>query len=244
MCIRDRYTAGQPGTAAYSNNGVTAAKTPIHADEGTLYWAVQIGNGYGKDAVGCPILAGDALITYSGNHIYRIDPDTGKTLTEGTMVSNSSYSIVPPTYSDGMVFVGLKDGQIQAFDAVSLKSLWVYTDPLGGQPNSPITVRDGYLYTGFWNGETKKANYVCLSITDEDPTQETEEKLATWTYAQKGGFYWAGAYAGDGFLLLGTDDGYSGYDHTTGQILLLDAKTGEKLDGRSGFRGDVRSSVC
>ena len=239
-----RYTNGEPDAAAYSNNGVTAAKTPIHADEGTLYWTVQIGNGYGKDAVGCPILAGDALITYSGNHIYRIDPDTGKTLTEGTMVSNSSYSIVPPTYSDGMVFVGLKDGQIQAFDAVSLKSLWVYTDPLGGQPNSPITVRDGYLYTGFWNGETKKANYVCLSITDEDPTQETEEKLATWTYAQKGGFYWAGAYAGDGFLLLGTDDGYSGYDHTTGQILLLDAKTGEKLDGRSGFRGDVRSSVC
>lgn len=239
-----QYTAGQPGTAAYSNNGVTAAKTPIHADEGTLYWAVQIGNGYGKDAVGCPILAGDAIITYSGNHIYRIDPDTGKTLTEGTMVSNSSYSIVPPTYSDGMVFVGLKDGQIQAFDAVSLKSLWVYTDPLGGQPNCPITVRDGYLYTGFWGGETKKANYVCLSITDEDPTQETEEKLATWTYAQKGGFYWAGAYAGDGFLLVGTDDGYSGYDHTTGQILLLDAKTGEKLDGRSGFRGDVRSTVC
>lgn len=239
-----RYTNGEPDAAAYSNNGVTAAKTPIHADEGTLYWTVQIGNGYGKDAVGCPILAGDALITYSGNHIYRIDPDTGKTLTEGTMVSNSSYSIVPPTYSDGMVFVGLKDGQIQAFDAVSLKSLWVYTDPLGGQPNSPITVRDGYLYTGFWGGETKKANYVCLSITDEDPTRETEEKLAAWTYAQKGGFYWAGAYAGDGFLLVGTDDGYSGYDHTTGQILLLDAKTGEKLDGRSGFRGDVRSSIC
>ena len=239
-----RYTNGEPDAAAYSNNGVTAAKTPIHADEGTLYWAVQIGNGYGKDAVGCPILAGDALITYSGDHIYRIDPDTGKTLTEGTMVSNSSYSIVPPTYSDGMVFVGLKDGQIQAFDAVSLKSLWVYTDPLGGQPNCPITVRDGYLYTGFWGGETKKANYVCLSITDEDPTQETEEKFATWTYAQRGGFYWAGAYAGDGFLLVGTDDGYSGYDHTTGQILLLDAKTGEKLDGRSGFRGDVRSTVC
>ena len=239
-----QYTAGQPDAAAYSNNGATAAKTPIHADEGTLYWAKQIGNGYGKDAVGCPILAGDAIITYSGNHIYRIDPDTGKKLTEGTMVSNSSYSIVPPTYSDGMVFVGLKDGQIQAFDAVSLKSLWVYTDPLGGQPNSPITVRDGYLYTGFWGGETKKANYVCLSITDEDPTQETEEKLAAWTYAQKGGFYWAGAYAGDGVLLVGTDDGYSGYDHTTGQILLLDARTGEKLDGRSGFRGDVRSSVC
>ena len=151
-----QYTAGQPDAAAYSNNGVTAAKAPIYAAEGTLYWAKQIGNGYGKDAVGCPILAGDALITYSGNHIYRIDPDTGKTLTEGTMVSNSSYSIVPPTYSDGMVFVGLKDGQIQAFDAVSLKSLWVYTDPLGGQPNSPITVRDGYLYTGFWNGETKR----------------------------------------------------------------------------------------
>ena len=239
-----QYDTGKPGAAAYSNNGVTAARTPIYADDGTLYWAVQIGSGYGKDAVGCPILAGDALITYSGNHIYRIDPDTGKTLATGTMVSNSSYSIVPPTYSGGMVFVGLRDGQIQAFDAVTLKSLWVYTDPLGGQPNCPITVRDGYLYTGFWGGETKKANYVCLSVTDEDPTQENEEKPASWTYAQKGGFYWAGAYVGDGVLLVGTDDGYSGYDHMTGQILLLDARTGEKLDNRSGFCGDVRSSVC
>ncbi|MEI3090065.1 MAG: PQQ-binding-like beta-propeller repeat protein [Oscillospiraceae bacterium] len=114
-----RVYRGPAGCGGLQQQRRDGGKDADSRDEGTLYWAMQIGNGYGKDAVGCPILAGDAIITYSGNHIYRIDPDTGKTLTEGTMVSNSSYSIVPPTYSDGMVFVGLKDGQIQAFDAVS-----------------------------------------------------------------------------------------------------------------------------
>ena len=38
-----------------------------------------------------------------------------------------------------MIFVGLANGCVQAFDAVTLESLWLYEDPLGGQPNCPIT---------------------------------------------------------------------------------------------------------
>ncbi len=238
------YQDGKLVGTGTTNNSVIDTPTPIESEDGMLYWATLIGDGYGNDAVGCPILAGDAIITYSGKTIYRVDPDTGEVLNQGQMESNSSFSIVPPTYSDGMVFVGLKDGTVQAFDAVTLESLWVYHDPLGGQPNCPITVKDGYLYAGFWNGEAKPANYVCLPIQDEDPTDTAEEKTAAWTYVHDGGFYWAGAYVGDGFVLVGGDDGYSSYTHTTGQLLLLDAATGERLDAADGILGDVRSTVC
>ena len=126
------------------------------------------------------------LITYAGSTIYRIDPVSGEILTKAPMERSSSFAITPPAYARGMVFVGLSDGTVQAFDAKTLKSLWVYHDPLKGQPNCPITICGDYLYTGFWRGEEFTANFVCLSITDEKPDEEKEEKTACW--------YWTVSY--------------------------------------------------
>ena len=234
------------------NNAVTAAKTPIAAADGMLYWAKKIGsfstgtdgNASGGSAVSSPILVDGALIVYAGNTLYRINKDTGETIQTGTMAGESSFSINSATYADGMLFVALSNGRVQAFNAETLESLWVYTDPLGGQSNCPVTVCDGYVYTGFWNGETKDANYVCLSITDEKPNEKLEAKTATWRYTKAGGFYWAGAYVSKNFMLLGTDDGETGYTKGHGSILLMDPKTGRVLDRTDKPRGDVRSSIC
>lgn len=234
------------------NNAVAAAKTPIAAAAGMLYWAKKIGsfstgtdgNASGGSAVSSPILVDSALIVYAGNTLYRINKDTGETIQTGTMAGESSFSINSATYADGMLFVALSDGRVQAFNAETLDSLWIYTDPLGGQSNCPVTVCDGYVYTGFWNGETKNANYVCLSVTDEQPNEKLEAKTATWRYTKAGGFYWAGAYVSKNFMLLGTDDGKTGYTNGHGSILLLDPKTGRVLDRTDKPRGDVRSSIC
>lgn len=235
-----------------SNNAVTAKKTPVSAEAGMLYWAKKIGsfstgtggNASGGSAVSSPILVDGALIVYAGNTLYRIDKDTGETLQTGTMAGESSFSINSATYADGMLFVALSDGRVQAFNAETLDSLWIYTDPLGGQSNCPVTVCDGYVYTGFWNGETGDANYVCLSVTDEDPDKPLEAKTATWRYTKAGGFYWAGAYVSKELMLLGTDDGEQGYTNGYGSILLMDPKTGRVLDRTDKPRGDVRSSIC
>lgn len=235
-----------------SNNAVTATKTPVSAEDGMLYWAKKIGsfstgtdgNASGGSAVSSPILVNGALIVYAGSRLYRINKDTGETLQTGTMAGESSFSINSATYADGMLFVALSNGRVQAFNAETLESLWVYTDPLGGQSNCPVTVCDGYVYTGFWNGETKNANYVCLSVTDEQPNEKLEAKTATWRYTKAGGFYWAGAYVSKNFMLLGTDDGKTGYTNGHGSILLLDPKTGRVLDRTDKPRGDVRSSIC
>lgn len=225
------------------NNAVTSAPTPTAAEDGTLYWANQIGEGYDSNAVGSPIIVDGDLITYAGNTIYRVDTISGEILATGTMDHKSSFAITPPTYYEGMVFVALSNGTVQAFNAETLESLWIYKDALGGQPNSPITVCSGYLYTGFWNQENQVGNFVCLSVTDEDPTQTMEEKCSTWYYTQLGGFYWAGAYASDDYVLVGTDDGYAGTKSQTGSLLMLEPKTGKLLDSWTGLNGDVRSSV-
>ena len=223
-----------------SNNGVTSAKTPISAADGMLYWAVKLGDGYSSDAVSSPILVDNCLIVYAGEHIYRVNKATGVVEATGQMAGKSSFAINGPTYYDGILLVGLSNGRIQAFSAKTLESLWLYTDPLGGQPNCPITILNGYAYTGFWNGEDKDGSFVCVSLTDEDPENQAEEKAATWRMVQNGGFYWAGAYACDDFVMVGTDDGKTACSY----IYLLDPLTGKVLDSRSGFDGDIRSTIC
>ena len=225
-----------------NNLGITNAKTPYAPEDTELLWAVKHGTGWAA-APGSPIMVDGDIYTYSGSTIRRLNSMTGEVVTEGTMVDKSSYSIVPMTYGDGMVFVGLSGGKIQAFNAKTLESLWVYTDELGGQPNCPITYKDGYIYAGFWNSEDRNANFACINTVDEDHASTTEAKYASWTYTRRGGFYWAGAYVTDKLAIVGTDDGASGYDTNGAALLVFDRYTGEKLDAHEGIRGDLRSNV-
>ncbi len=227
-----------------NNNGVVDYRMPISSDESVLYWAEQFGEGYSGNACSCPIIVDDDLFLYAGTRIYRVDKHTGETICEGSMAGSSSFAINPPTYADGMIFVGLSNGRVQAFDAETLQSLWIYTDPLGGQPNCPITYHDGYIYTGFWKSETSDASFVCISVTDENGRLGNEAKLASWRYISKGGFYWTGAYICDDFVMITTDDGESGYTTGYASILMLDTRTGRLLDKLIlPHAGDARSSI-
>ena len=226
------------------NNGVVDVRTPITAEDTVLVWANKLGEGYSGGAVGSPIIVGGYLYTYSGTTIMKVDKETGLVLKTGTMVGGSAFAINCATYAEGMIFIGLANGRVQAFNAETLESLWVYRDALGGQPNCPIAYADGYIYTGFWNSETKQANFACLSVTDEDATKTNEAKLPTWTYTHNG-FYWAGAYVNSDFVLVTTDDGAEGYVTGRGSILSLNPKTGKLIDSLQATNvGDLRSSVC
>ena len=226
------------------NNGVVDVRTPITAEDTVLVWANKLGEGYSGGAVGSPIIVGGYLYTYSGTTIMKVDKETGLVLKTGTMVGGSAFAINCATYAEGMIFIGLANGRVQAFNAETLESLWVYRDALGGQPNCPIAYADGYIYTGFWNQETKQANFACFSVTDEDATKTNEAKLPTWTYTHNG-FYWAGAYVNSDFVLVTTDDGAEGYVTGRGSILSLNPKTGKLIDSLQATNvGDLRSSVC
>ena len=233
-----------------SNNGVVDACTPISRETAVLSWANQLGEGYSSKALSCPILITqdgvDYLIVYSATDIYKVESVTGTVVAQGKMSTASDFAINSATFGDGMLFVGLEKGTVQAFDADTLESLWLYHDPLKGQANCPLTYADGCVYTGFWNNETEDASFVCLTATDEDPASNGEEKLARWTYTSKGGFYWAGTYVDpdNRYLLVGTDDGDASCTSATSALLCMDPATGEVLDMLSGLKGDIRCSIA
>ena len=223
------------------NMGITSAKTPT--SEATTYekWFKKLGSGWGA-APSVQIIVDNSLIVMSANHIYKLDLNTGDILQTGDMVAATNFGYTPPTYADGMIFAPLADGRVQAFNAETLESLWVYQDMLKGQSLSPITYSDGYIYTGFWNAETKDANYVCIPVTDEDPTNTQEAKEAAWQYTSLGGFYWAGSVVRGDYVVFGTDDGTSGSDGT-GHVLSLNKKTGAVMDSVDVI-DDQRSTIA
>ena len=178
----------------------------------------------------------------SGKNIYKLSMADGEILVQGKMVKAIDWGYTPATYANGMIFAPLTDGTVQAFDAKTLESLWVYSDPLKGQALSPITYSDGYIYTGFWNSETKDAAYVCIPVTDEDAENATEAQKALWRDVVKGGFYWAGSVVVGDYVVYGTDDATSGSTGTA-KILSRNKLTGELMDVHD-IVGDQRSSIA
>lgn len=243
-----KYDAFWPNFRGNDQNmAITSVKTPTgqidaetESSDVELLWASASGSGYDSGAVGSPIFVGGYMYAYAGSRLLKLDPATGETVASANMASNSDFAIIPPTYADGMIFVALKEGRVQAFRADTLESLWVYQDPLKGQSNSPITYSDGYVYVGFWNGESKPANFVCLTADYEG----TSTKEALWRYTSDGGFYWAGAYANDKYVVVGTDDGQSGYTSQTAKLVVFDKRTGEIVDSKEGYTGDIRSNIA
>ena len=158
--------------------GVTTAKTPIN--NVSLLFYKKFGGNY-KAAPTPPVVVGDAVLVVSGVKLYKLDAKTGEEISSVKMQGTTLYTTTSSIYADGKVFVALDDGIIQAFDYQTMKSLWVYSDSIGGQAICPITYDNGYIYTGFWVDETEYANYVCLSVKDENTKSETESKSAKWT---------------------------------------------------------------
>ncbi|MGI6535318.1 MAG: PQQ-binding-like beta-propeller repeat protein [Eggerthellaceae bacterium] len=223
-----------------NNNAVTAAATPASTTQTALRWSRQFGSGWSASP-SPQIVVGDTLVTMAGTTIYKVDQQTGKTLATGTLAAAPSFAYTSPTYADGKIFVPLSDGIIQAFDADTLQSLWVYRDDLGGQCWVPPTYADGFVYGGFYTSDTGEAHFVCLDAADGDPAQATEAKQAAWTYTAKGGFYWTQAAVVGDAVVFGTNDGTSS-DAGTGHIVSLNRKTG-KVISKLDVAGDQHSAV-
>lgn len=224
-----------------TNNNVTTSNLPDSADNAVLNWATRVGPKFS----GSPLaIVGDKIYYADGDKIKRMDKNTGVIdSVVGQRAGTNGYSLVQPvTYADGMIFSAFNGG-VQAFDADTLESLWVYKDELGGQGVCPIYYEDGCIYTGFWSiryNETDTANYVCIDVKDEDPTKTDEAKSAKWTYTNVGGFYYAGAYATDKFIVVGSDNGTT--DDSPADVITFDKKTGKVIDTAQAI-GDIRSSI-
>ena len=229
------------------NNGVTSVALPTQADDTTLYWAKKIGTGWSY-APSPPIIVDDAIVYFCSNRVYKVDSVTGEVIQEGELdaASSSSWNITPPTYGDGNLYVSLANGKLQVMDLETMTAGWLYQNANKGQSNCPVAYHDGYVYTGYWRSATADADYVCV---------DAKTGKEVWTLTHTGGFYWAGCYVNDNYLLVGSDDGKG--DASTGEgiaqsSVLYSVRSGNHSDGGKaqvidkieGLNGDIRSTVA
>lgn len=223
--------------------GVTDSKLPTNSGEIQEAWAQKYGSGSWIKA-GMPVVVGDYIYYPSDGKINRIDKATGDVVASGTLAASLGF-FSRMAYGDGKVFVPLGAGQIQAFDAVTLESLWITNPvtymsgangPYETQPLSPITYHDGQVYMGVSDGSGSHGEYFSVTTADEDTSNSLEVKEFKWEYkpeTDKKGYYWAGSTIVDKYLVFSGDNG---------EIISLDAKSGQVVDTIQGD-GAIRSSA-
>ena len=207
------------------NMAVVKAGTPESAADARLKWESWFGgklDAYGSGYSGHPILVGDGVYVPRNHQIQQVDKATGEILKATSTSQPLGYNSYP-AYGDGRIYVPLTGGRVEAFDAVSLRSLWV-SESVGSSMNglSAVLYADGVIYTGFT--DYSSGCFVALDAA-------TGSKL--WSYDGPS-YYWAGAAKAGDYVVFGGDDG---------TLVSADARTGQ-VAGTLGLGSSVRSAVA
>ena len=217
-------------------------------------WTKSLGSGGSGMSIPwakCPtpqIIANGALYFCSDTTLYACDLDTGKVLASAQMEGSVSYGGIAPTYADGMVYVSLGGGKIEAFAAPSAASLtraWSYTATSdnsavdgralvsGGQSWMSPFVANGRVIVGWYGGDVSgvdSASLVCL---------DAQKGTFRWGRVRAGGFYHAGAVSvGSRYVFVTGEDGSSAA--ASNELFAYDRQTGVKVSSVV-VNGDVRS---
>ena len=236
-------TAYWPGfRGAEDFKGLTDAKTPVSASETGVKWNYSTGGSW-TNAPGAPLEIGDFVYFASGKKIVKLNKETGDKVAESTEAVDSVLFFSTIAYGDGKFFMPVNGGRVQAFDAETLKSVWVsQVCALSGmQSLSPVTYHDGYIYMGITNGQATSGMFFCLSTADDDPGRSDEIKSYTWVHEPGStGFYWSeGVPVGDSIIFAG-ENGVLVSHHLKSNII-TDTLTLAKNNGSN--VESVRSSV-
>lgn len=225
---------------SYAYEKTVSFETPSSSENSALKWAKKFGKSY-IDAPSAPRFANNCLYFMSKNSLVMANRETGEIIKTVQMTDTPSFSYVPVCVANGLIFCPLDNGTIQAFDAETMKSVWIYHDSLGGQSLTPIVCSEGKIYTGFWNDEDQYANFVCIDVKDENVLSQTEEKKADWAYKSLGGFYRTECVIDGNYLFVGCDNGTLSSDGNS-RALCIDKSSG-KLYDYVNAQGDIRCGV-
>ena len=194
------------------NQNVLTADPADSSSNAALNWRREYGSLSGV------ILVDGMLCAYDETKLMLMDPESGEVIKEANLSLQGQTGLGnKPIYGAGKIFVQLVNGRIQAFDAFTLQSLWLYTNPDGGMLTGGLRYDDGLVYGAYYNSSATKSYLVCLSAEDEDPSSQLEEKTSIWKYGVTGGFYTTSPYTDETNLYIVS---YGG------QILCLDKTSG------------------
>ena len=158
------------------NNGVIGdIPTPESYQQTALLWGKKMLDGYTVSFTP-PLIIDGNLYTASNKYVYVIDKQSGEVLRQSEELKlNVGYAMNPITYDEenDQLYVPIMRGRVECLDAETLEEKWISKEYQYSQSLSPISCRDGLVYTGIWETEKDDGAFLCLDA-------KTGEEV--WTY--------------------------------------------------------------
>ncbi len=207
--------------------GVTDSKTPISQNDMRMLWKVESEIDASATAWKTPsscLCVDDRVYYYNGQEssFYCVEVDTGKTIAKASCPSKTVYNMAI-TYGDGKVFAVTSTGStsiLYAFDAITLKQLFLSVPVNGGETQGTVTYNDGKVFFGTYSGD-----YACFSSEDKDVTRSDEKVEPLWLLESKGWYNATPAFLDDYIVLV-----QRGFDDLGAFAYFMDADTGRIID--------------
>lgn len=219
-----------------NNNAVVDSKAPTNKTE--LLWESfsNAPDSWGSVYAGTPILVNNHIYAVRNHKIEMLDAKTGEVKASTKLHSQIGYysNII---YGGGMIFVPLGNGDVQCFNATTLKSMYLIENPasLGSYWGvyGAMHYDNGKLYVGYSN-QGDYGGYAVYDTLDPNIDDEYEVVKPLWITGEKDqSYYGAGAVTIEDMVVIGGDGGV---------VSVRNAKTGEELS-KLQLSGKIRCSL-
>lgn len=219
-----------------NNNAVVDSKAPTNKTE--LLWESlsNAPDSWGSVYAGTPILVNNHIYAVRNHKIEMLDAKTGKVKASTKLHSQIGYysNII---YGGGMIFVPLGNGDVQCFNAATLKSMYLIENPasLGSYWGvyGAMHYDNGKLYVGYSN-QGDYGGYAVYDTLDTNIDDEYEVVKPLWMTGEKDqSYYGSGAVTIKDMVVIGGDGGI---------VSVRNAKTGEELS-KCQLSGKIRCSL-
>ena len=242
---------------AWAAGGVTQARTPRHADEAQLRFSFELKDPLDWDTgVSDIVLAAGSIFVAVGDELLRIS-QAGQLQGRTPLAGEINFTARPLAHN-GVVYVPLNHGRLQAINATTMQTLWttnplpeiyltftdfdadwnpiVVTAYLNQQATTSVAVGGGRLFFGTACADWENSYYGTFLAVDA----ATGEVL--WTHVNEdAGYYWAGAALSGSAVIFAGDDGVlTSLHQATGAVIdTLDlgaaVRTGIVIEGSYAF---------
>ena len=219
-----------------NNNAVVDSKAPTNKTE--LLWESfsNAPDSWGSVYAGTPILVNNHIYAVRNHKIEMLDAKTGEVKASTKLHSQIGYysNII---YGGGMIFVPLGNGDVQCFNATTLKSMYLIENPasLGSYWGvyGAMHYDNGKLYVGYSN-QGDYGGYAVYDTLDPNIDDEYEVVKPLWMTGEKDqSYYGSGAVTIKDMVVIGGDGGI---------VSVRNAKSGEELS-KLQLSGKIRCSL-
>lgn len=219
-----------------NNNAVVDSKAPTNKTE--LLWESfsNAPDSWGSVYAGTPILVNNHIYAVRNHKIEMLDAKTGEVKASTKLHSQIGYysNII---YGGGMIFVPLENGDVQCFNAATLKSMYLIENPasLGSYWGvyGAMHYDNGKLYVGYSN-QGDYGGYAVYDTLDPNIDDEYEVVKPLWMTGEKDqSYYGSGAVTIKDMVVIGGDGGI---------VSVRNAKSGEELS-KLQLSGKIRCSL-